>query len=309
MLLTYATAHADKRTKAGKSHKLGYYQAIMGYLFIAPSVVLFIIFTGIPIINAFYLSFTNYDVLSTAEWVGLRNYKKLLGDEIFLTSLKNILFYVAMYVPLMIICSLVIALALNRKLPGTNLFRTVYYIPGLTSSIAASTVWMWILNPEYGLLNQILSYVGIVGPAWLANTSTAMISIVMVTLWQGIGGNMVIYLAGLQGIPNILYESAKLDGANKWLLFFYITLPGLRPTTFFIFIMSMIGSFQLFDQAFAMTQGGPGYSTTTPVYLIYNEGFNQLNMGYASAMAFVLFVIILAFSFLNFRLNSSEQEG
>ena len=309
MLLTYATAHADKRTKAGKRHKLGYYQAIMGYLFIAPSVVLFIIFTGIPIINAFYLSFTNYDVLSTAEWVGLRNYKKLLGDETFLTSLKNILFYVAMYVPLMIICSLVIALALNRKLPGTNLFRTVYYIPGLTSSIAASTVWMWILNPEYGLLNQILSYVGIVGPAWLANTSTAMISIVMVTLWQGIGGNMVIYLAGLQGIPNILYESAKLDGANKWQLFFYITLPGLRPTTFFIFIMSMIGSFQLFDQAFAMTQGGPGYATTTPVYLIYNEGFNQLNMGYASAMAFVLFVIILAFSFLNFRLNSSEQEG
>jgi len=308
MLLTYGTAQTDKGIKAVKRHKLGRYQAIMGYLFIAPSVVLYIIFTGIPIISAFYLSFTNYDVLSTAKWVGLKNYKKLLDDEIFITSLLNILFYVVMYVPLMVVCSLLIALLLNRKLPGTNLFRTIYYIPGLTSSIAAATVWMWILNPEYGLLNQILSYVGITGPAWLANTSTAMISIVIVTLWQGIGGNMVIYMAGLQGIPATLYESAKLDGAYKWQLFFYITLPGLRPTTFFIFIMSMIGSFQLFDQAFAMTQGGPGYATTTPVYLIYNEGFNQLNMGYASAMAFALFVIILVFSIINFRLNSSEQE-
>lgn len=287
-------------------NRLGRYQEIMGYTFIFPCVLLFIIFTGIPIVQALYLSFTRYDILSTSQWVGLENYQRLMNDELFLLTLKNILSYVIMYIPMMITFSLGIAMVLNRKKPGMSVFRTIYYLPGLTSAIGASIVWLWLLNPEYGLVNELLSYIGIAGPSWLANSSTAMISIVIVTVWQGLGPNMVIYIAGLQGIPDQLYESALLDGANQWQLFRYITWPGLRPTTFFVFIMSMIGAFQLFDQAFAMTQGGPGNATTTPVYLIYNTGFSELRMGYASAMAFVLFLIILTLSMINMRINKES---
>lgn len=286
--------------------KLGRHQQNMGYLFIAPSVILFIIFTGIPILKAIYLSFTDYDILTETNFIFFDNYIKLFQDEIFLTTLINILSYVVLYVPCMVVFSLGIALALNAKIRFKGIFRTLFYLPALTSTIAAAIVWVWIFNPEYGLLNQLLGYIGIAGPMWISHSDTAMISIVIVTLWQGIGGNMIIYLAGLQGVPVALYESALLDGANKWQLFRHITVPCLRSTTFFVVIMSMIGAFQLFDQAFAMTKGGPGYATTTPVYLIYNEGFNQLNMGYASAMAFVLFIIILCLSLINFRMNKTD---
>lgn len=288
------------------TYKLGRHQRNMAYLFITPCILLFVLFTGIPIVKAIYLSFTDYDVLTETDFVGLANYKRLFQDEIFLITLKNILSYVVLFVPLMVGFSLTIALALNKEIKGRGLFRTIFYLPTLTSAIAASTVWVWIFNPEYGLLNQLLGYLGIAGPMWISHSDTAMLSIVIVTLWQGVGGNMIIYLAGLQGVPKVLYESAQLDGANKWQSFWYITIPGLRSTTFFVVIMSMIGSFQLFDQAFAMTKGGPGYATMTPVYLIYNQGFNQLDMGYASAMAFVLFIIILGLSLINFRLNKKD---
>lgn len=281
-------------------------QAVMGYIFIIPCVLLFVIFTAIPVIRAFWLSFTDYDILTPAKWVGLQNYRRLLNDEIYVITFRNIVYYMVLYVPSLMIISLSFASAINSSLKGMSAFRIIYYLPTLTSPIAASTVWAWILNPQYGLLNQLLGYIGITGPAWLAMSSTAMLSVVMVTVWQGIGANMIIYLAGLQGIPKSLYESSAIDGANKWQTLRFVTIPGLRPTTFFILIMSMISSFQLFDQAFALTQGGPGYATMTPVYLIYNEGFNQLNMGYASAMAFVLFVFILILTFMNFRLNKRQ---
>lgn len=289
-----------------KISKNARYQEIMAYIFIAAPMLLFLVFTLYPVIRAFYLSFTRYDILTPAKWTGLENYKRLFQDELFFITLKNVVSYVIMYVPCMIAVSLGVAMALNRIRFSTP-YRVAYYLPGLTSSIGAATVWMWLLNPEYGLVNQVLDYVGITGPAWLANSSTAMVSIVIVTVWQGLGGNMVVYIAGLQGIPAYLYESARLDGANKWNLFRYVTWPALKPTTFFVVTMSMIGAFQLFDQAFAMTQGGPGNATKTPVYLIYTSGFNELQMGYASTMAFALFLIILTISLVNMKLNGESS--
>ncbi|GMK44811.1 sugar ABC transporter permease [Paenibacillus glycanilyticus] len=287
--------------------KLNQHQARMAYLFITPTMLLFFAFTIIPVVMALYLSFTNYDVVSRMEFVKLDNYKKLLEDDLFWTTFKNVFFYSVIFVPLNIIISLLLAMLLNFKRFGVKLFRTMNYLPTLTSAVAASTVWIWLLHPEFGLVNNLLSYAGITGPAWLAQTETAMFSIIMVTLWQSVGSNMIIYIAGLQGVPDYLYESAKLDGATAFARFRYITWPQLRPTTFLVSTMAIIGALQLFDQAFVLTQGGPGNVTKTPVYLIYNQGFNQLKMGYASAQAFVLAVAILIFSFINMRINKSEE--
>lgn len=283
------------------------YEARMGYLFISPAMILFAIFTVLPLAGALILSFTNYDIISRAQWVGLANYAKLLQDDLFRKGLQNVLYYVVMYVPFMVGLSLLLALALNRPAPGMSIYRTLYYLPMISSSVAASIFWSWMLQRDYGAVNQILSLVGINGPAWLQNSNTAMIAIVMVTVWQGLGGNMIIYLAGLQGVPKYQYEAATIDGANTWQQFVYITWPSLRPTTFFVTIMALIGSFQLFDQAYVLTQGGPGGSTTTAVYQIYQNGFNQLRMGYASAQAFVLFIIIIIVSLINLRINREQN--
>jgi len=286
---------------------LNKHQARTAYLFITPTMLLFFAFTIIPVAMALYLSFTNYDVVSRMDFVKLENYKRLLKDDLFWTTFKNVAFYSVIFVPLNIILSLLLALLLNFKRFGVKLFRTMNYLPTLTSAVAAATVWIWLLHPEFGLVNNLLGYIGVTGPAWLSQTETAMLSIIMVTLWQAVGSNMVIYIAGLQGVPDYLYESAKLDGANAIQRFRYITWPQLRPTTFLVSTMSIIGALQLFDQAFVLTQGGPGNVTKTPVYLIYQQGFNQLQMGYASAQAFVLALAILIFSFINMRVTKSEE--
>jgi multiple sugar transport system permease protein len=290
-----------------RTNKLNGHQARMAYLFISPTILLFAVFTIIPVFMAFYLSFTNYDVLSRRDWIGLDNYRKLIADDLLWQTFRNVLYYTVIFVPLNILTSLLIALLLNKARRGVKLFRTLNYLPTLTSAVAAATVWLWILHPEYGLLNGFLGYFGITGPAWLSETGTAMTSIIMVTLWQAVGSNMVIYLAGLQGVPDFLYESAKLDGANAFQRFRFITWPQLRPTTFLVSTMSIIGSLQLFDQAFVLTEGGPANATKTPVYLIYQQGFNQLQMGYASSQAFVLALAILIFSLINMRLSKAEE--
>ena len=279
------------------------YQQVMAYLFLAPTLLIFFLFTVLPCVIAFFLSFTSYDVLTPVRWIGLKNYVHLFSDQVFFISLRNMLLYVVMFVPAMVILSLLIAVALNRPVPGMKFFRTLFYLPMITSSVAAATVWVWLLQRNYGLVNQILELFGITGPAWLADSNTALFAIVIVTLWQGLGGNIILNLAGLQGIPRMYYEAAVLDGANPWQCFRYITWPSLRNTTFFITTTTLINSFQLFDQAYIMTQGGPAQATLTSVYYIYQTGFQQLRMGYASAMAFVLFLIILVFSILNMRAN------
>ena len=285
------------------SGKLFNYQQVMAYIFLAPTLLIFILFTVLPSLIALFLSLTSYDILTPLKWIGIQNYQRLFNDEVFFITLKNMLFYVVMFVPLMVGLSLLIAIALNRPVPGMRFFRTIFYLPMITSSVAAATVWVWLLQRNYGLINQILGIFGIAGPAWLADSSTAMFAIVIVTLWQGLGGNIILNLAGLQGIPRMYYEAALLDGANPWQSFRYITWPSLRNTTFFITTITLINSFQLFDQAYVMTQGGPAQSTLTSVYYIYQMGFMQLRMGYASAMAFVLFLIILVFSVINMRVN------
>ncbi len=277
----------------------------MAYVFIGPAIILFCAFTLLPGIMALGLSFSHYDIFNSPTWAGLSNYRALQGDNLFFVALKNVVRYAAMYVPAMVVLSLGLAIALNRKRKGMTFFRTIYYFPVVTSAVAAATVWTMLFNKDYGLINQLLGYIGITGPAWLYNSSTALYAVAVVTVWQGIGVNMIIYLAGLQGIPDYLYEAAMLDGAGKWQLLRYITWPSLRPTTFLVSTMSLIGSFQLFDQAYVMTQGGPGYATLTPVYYIYNTGFNQLQMGYACSQAVVLFVIIVAISLVNMRINRS----
>lgn len=279
----------------------------MAYLFVSPAMILFFIFSLLPAGYALVLSFTNYDILNLPSWVGLANYQRMFQDAVWIQSLQNILYYVALYVPTMVIVSLLVALALNRKMPGMKVFRTLYYLPVISSTVAASSVWMFLYNENYGVINQILGIFGINGPAWLFNENTAMIAVVIVCVWQGIGGNMIIYLAGLQGVPDYLYEAAVLDGASKWQTFRYVTWPSLRTTTFFVTTTSLIGSFQVFDQVYVMTQGGPGNTTLTPVYNIYNNGFQQLQMGYASAQAFGLFVIIMIVSFINLRINRDQN--
>jgi multiple sugar transport system permease protein len=265
--------------------------------------VLFLVFTLLPVLFALGLSFTDYDILTTRAWTGLDNYRRLLSDAVFTQALRNIVYYSALYVPAMIALSLGLALVLSRARPGVRVFRTVYYLPAVTSSVAAATTWMWLLNKDFGPVNQLLGYVGIQGPAWLSQSNTAMPAIVLVTLWQGVGGNMLIYLAGLNGVPKHLFEAAAVDGAGAWQTFWRITWPTLRPTTYLVVTISLISAFQLFDQAYVMTQGGPGNATLTPVYVIYANGFERLQMGYASSQAFLLFLIIAAITIVNTGIN------
>jgi multiple sugar transport system permease protein len=289
---------------------LGRRQAMMGYVFIAPAIILFIIFVLLPTLMALFLSFTSYDVLTPIQWTGLDNYTRLLRDNLFFVSLRNIFTYALLYIPLMIVLSLLLAVALNRKRPGMKLFRTMFYIPVISSPVAAATVWIWLLHRDNGLINQMLAVFGINGPAWLSNADTVMLAVVLVTLWQGIGSNMIVYLAGLQGIPEHLYEAAKLDGANAMQRFRFITWPSLRTTTFFVSTLSLIGAFQLFDQAYILGTGpGPGNAVRTPVYHIYTTGFERLRMGYASSQAFVLFIIILVISLINIRINQQGESA
>ncbi len=281
-------------------------QARAGLLFATPAVALFLVFTVLPVIGALGLSFTDYDILTPPSWAGLENYARLLDDETFRTTLGNILLYCAMFIPAMIGLSLLLALALSRRLPAMGVFRIIYFIPVVTSPVAAATVWTWMLNSHYGPVNELLGMVGITGPAWLSDSDTAMVAIVVVTLWQRVGWNMLVYLAGLQNVPAYLYEAASLDGAGRLRTFVHITWPSLRTTTFFVTTLSLIGAFQLFDQAYVMTKGGPGNATLTPVYQIYETAFNRLQMGYASAQAFCLFLVIVAVTVVNTRFNRDQ---
>ncbi len=282
----------------------------IAYAFIAVPVILLILFMGIPIIMALVLSFTDYDVINIPNFIGFQNYQKLFQDEFFWTAFYNTLYYTLVYVPLGLFVSLGTAMFLNCNRRISSLFRTFFYIPVLSSTVATATLWYWILNPQYGLLNQALAFFGIQGPAWLYNSRYAMLSVIIMSVWAGFGANMMIFLAGLKGIPAGLYEAAKIEGANKWQIFTHITWPSLSGTTFLVTTMLIIGAFQVFDQAFVLTKGGPGNATITLVYYIYNNGFKNLKMGYASSISFIVFFMILAFSIINTKVSNSDiNEG
>ena len=272
-----------------------------GYVFILPWLIGFLLFTAGPMLASLYLSFCKYD-LHTLTWVGARNYEVLLRqDPLFWKSLTNTALYVLFSVPLGLTGSLAIALLLNQKVKGLAFFRTAFYLPSLVPAVASALVWQWIFHPDAGLLNYGLSMLGVKGPQWLQDPKTALPSLILMSLW-GIGGSrMVIFLAGLQGISDELYEAASLDGAKGWAAFRHITLPMLSPTLFFNLVLGIIGSFQVFTSAYVMTNGGPNNATLMYVLYLYNNAFRYFKLGKASAMAWILFVILLIFTLVQFR--------
>jgi len=274
------------------------------YLFILPGFVGFIIFVFGPTITSFILSFTNWDILSPIKFVGFKNFINLLGfhktqggiqpnDPHFWYFLWNTIFFM-LFIPVSIGLSLFMALLFNVKFKGVAFFRVIYFLPTVCSGVAMALLWKWLYNPEFGLINYLLAKIHIQGPNWLGSTKWAKPAIAFMRLWSGLGGfNTILYLAALQGIPKELYEAADVDGANNFQKFRYITLPSLTPTTFFILVMSIIGGFQGgFMTAYIMTGGGPAGATTTIDYYIYNNAYQWLKMGYASAIAWFLFLII-----------------
>lgn len=268
-------------------------ETLSGLLFILPNFLGFLIFSLFPILFAAYIMFTQWNLSSTPELVGFTNFATMWNDHLFWKTLGNTAYYTFVAVPIGVFLAFWLAILLNRNMPGTVFFRTIYFLPQITLTVAAAIVWRWLYNPEFGLFNYLLGMIGIEGPKWLSSTTWAMPAIIIMGNWQGIGFAMLIMLAGLQGIPGEYYEAAEIDGANAWQSLRHITLPLLTPTIFFVVITSLIGAFQGFDQFQVMTQGGPAKSTTTLVMYIYQNGFSFFKMGYGSALAFVLFVFIL----------------
>jgi multiple sugar transport system permease protein len=268
------------------------------YIAISPWLIGLILFTGGPVLVSLGFSFTNWTGLTTVEWIGLQNFRDLLfRDELFWIATVNTFYYAFGSVTLGTIGALIVAILLNQHLPGTTFLRVIYYMPSIASGVAISILWIWLFNPQVGLVNYLLGLVGINGPLWLASQDWALPALILKSTW-GIGANMIILLAGLQGIPDTLYEAARIDGANPVQEFRHVTIPMLSPVLFFVIVISVINSFQILTDVLVMTQGGPGTATFVYVYYIYQAAFQYLKMGYASALAWILFVIILVLTCL-----------
>lgn len=283
---------------------------IIAYSFIAPNFIGFCVFTLVPMVFAIALAFCSWDGRHDIEFVGLANFIKLFStDKTFQAALVNTIIYVIGTVPLTLVCSLAMAVLLNQNVKLRNFFRTVAFFPYVASLVAVAAVWNMIFNPAMGPINMLLSQLGVENlPRWAAGKDTAMLTVVLFSVWKNMGYYMVIYLAGLQGCNPDLNEAAELDGANRWQQFIHITLPQLRPTTFFVVIMLTISGFKVYDQMYMITQGGPGTATMTLVYYIYNVAFvNTPKYGYASAISMVLFVMVLIVTLIQFRSSKSEN--
>lgn len=280
-------------------------EAITFYLFILPWVIGFLIFTCGPIVASLVLSFAEYDIVSPIQFIGLGNFKELFNDPLFYTSLSNTLYIVVLAVPLGMVVSFCLALLLNQKVRFMAAYRTAYFIPSIVPAVASAALWLYLLQPQWGLVNGFLELLGISGPGWLSSELWSKPAIILMMVWAS-GGTMIIYLAGLQDIPQVFYEAAEIDGANGWRKFWHITLPLMTPSIFFTLVLGMIGTFQIFAQIFVLTDGMGGPQNSTLVYMIYlyRNGFNFFRMGYASAMAWVLFILILVLTWLQFRTAS-----
>ncbi len=278
-------------------------------LFVLPLMVPMTIYWIIPSLSSLYYSLTNYSVVMETKWVGLANFVKMANDPLFWRSLLNSAYFTVGSIPLNMIAGLLLALAVNAGIRFRNFFRVVYYLPLVTSTIALSMVWLWLFDPNYGLLNAFLHIFGVPPQQWLQSTTQAMPSIILMSVWSGVGGTMIIYLAGLQGIPDQIYEAAQVDGADSWQSFWYITLPSLQPVTLYVLVTSIIGSFQIFGPIYAMTDGGPAFATTTIVHQIYINGFRYFSMGYAAAQSWVLFILLLGLSIVNLQLMTQGLRG
>jgi multiple sugar transport system permease protein len=253
-----------------------------------------------PVVASLALSTSSWDLIGRPRFIALGNYRALLGDPLFGRVMLNTLYYSAGAVPLVVIVSLGLALALNQPIRGRVLYRTAFFMPVVSSTVAVALVWRWIYAP-FGVLNLITTRLGLPAIGWLTTPAWAMPAVILMSVWQSMGYSMVIFLAGLQGVPQHLYDAAAVDGATGWRRFWHITLPLLSPTTFFVSVMAVITSFQAFGQVYVLTGGGPAYATSTIVFYIYEKAFLSLHMGYASALAWVLFAVILALTAIQMR--------
>jgi multiple sugar transport system permease protein len=279
--------------------------AVAGYVLLLPTIIGLLLFSLGPVVASALLSFTRWDGLSAPVWTGTENYQLLFNDPLFWTALRNTAYFTVGAVVPTVALSLLLAIAVNQKLRGVVLFRTLSFLPVISPPVVIAILWSWLYNQQYGLINAVLDRLALPPAPWLNDPSTAMPSIMIVSIWSGLGYNMVLFLAGLQGIPRELYEAAEIDGAGTWSRFRHVTLPLLSPTTFFILVLAMIGAFQLFDYVFILTSGsgGPMYSTLSIVLYIYQMAFQNFKLGYASSIAYVLFLIIAVVTFVQFRLQ------
>ncbi|TLS52421.1 sugar ABC transporter permease [Paenibacillus antri] len=285
-------------------------QALWGYLFIGPAVLGLLAFVVLPVLFSLVLSFTNWDGSASISFIGLDNFARLFQDVVYLKAMRTTGIYALIAVPLTVAASILVAALLDRRIAGRNVYRTIFFIPSITMPIAIAVVWKWLYNSSTGLINFMLGLVGIDGPSWLTDPNVILWSVIIISVWAGIGSNMVILLAGLQGIPESYYEAARIDGASAVRRFLYITVPMLTPTIFFVTVTSFISSFQVFDLVYifasSSSSGGGGVlleATRTAVYSIYQNGFQFFKIGYASAQAWVLFLVILLITLVQLRLQ------
>lgn len=280
-------------------------KAVFGYLFLLPWLAGLLVFYVGPIIASAYFSLTEYEILSSPRLVGLANYKTaFFEDRLFWPSLRRTFTYALVSVPLGLVGSLVLAILLNQGLKATNVFRTLFFLPHLTPSVAMAILWVWLLHPQTGPVNAMLGKLGIPGPGWFSSQQWAIPSLILISLWAGMGGNrMLIFLAGLQGVPDELYDAASIDGAGTWRRFWNVTLPMISPTMLFNLVLGVIGALKVFTMAFVATEGGPAYATWFYALHLYRQAFDYFRMGYGSALAWILAVILLVFTFVQLRMS------
>jgi multiple sugar transport system permease protein len=276
--------------------------SLWGYLFITPNFLIILIFTIFPVFFSLYISLTDWNILSKPQFIGLENYREILNDATARETFFNTFYFTVVSVPINVIVTLVLATALNQKIRGMVIFRTAYYLPVISASVAISLMFMWILATN-GLLNQVLEWFGLGPVLWLTDPKIALNSVIGVTIWKGLGMNMIIFLAALQDIPHELLEAAEIDGASAFQKFVKIIVPLISPVIFFVTITGVIGSFQAFDLVYNMTSGGPGHATSVIGYYIWQQAFNYLRMGYGSALAYIIFAVILFFTIIQWFLR------
>lgn len=283
-------------------------EALAGYAFTAPALALFGMFLFVPLALTFALSFQSYGGFGNAEWIGTRNYSDIVADATFWRALFNTVVLTVFLVPITLFGGLALAMLLNRAMPARTLLRALFYVPVVISGVSAGLIANWMFNETFGVINRIAEGLGLPEPSWQSSGVPAMASVILVTVWTTIGYNMVVYLAALQGVPGELYEAARVDGASWWQQVRLVTWPILRPTTFFLVVWGIITSFQVFDLVFVLTGGGPGNATTLLVTYAYSEGFAQRRQGYAAAIGVVLYVIVMALTVVQFRLNRRSEQ-
>lgn len=305
--MSSSTTNAPKK-KTIKHMSLKKKGALSGYMFIAPALISFLIFVLYPVIASFVISGFDWGILGTPRFIGIENYKTLFKDPVFIESLKNTFKWVILYVPVSILASLIVALAMDMPLRGIGFFRTMFYLPVMTPMVVCALLFVWIYNTEFGVLNYVLSFFNISPIGWISDKRISLISVALMSVWKHSGYNMLILLSALQGIPDSLYEAAAIDGITPWRKLINIKLPLIMPSMYFVILTSVIDAFQVFTEVFIMTKGGPGYSTHTVSYYLFANAFEYGKMGYACAMAVVMFIIILTVTLIQDKVMNKNVQ-